>query len=490
MKKVNLVLAVLIVAGLILSINSCTKDDLTEQERLELLDSLNNLSIVNYSVTVVSAADNGFKKSGEATTGLLGATVKVNHGGGVATATTNDFGIAVFSDMRAGSISVSIHLDGFTDVSFLTNLTPEAELEQNYSYASTIVPLFPTTGEGVATIAGKVTYQSDLTNKTRENVTETEIMGTLLTDAAFMNTYFPNNAGPGSVIQVNYSSAVMTTTTDTEGNYSLTVPASVNGLDIVIDISEFEIDQNIVLQTLNGEPVNGIQTIRTIFGNASVTPTMIPVVSGAYVTIGEPTGAVGYYSQAAVLGNPVLNTGVITDISVLNNGEGYTAAPNVIITGDGTGATAVANIVGGKVNSILVTNGGAGYSWADANLYITTYRETATASVNISQSGYITNIGITNAGEGYVIPPAVTINPSINTGSGATALIYPTGIAGGSINNIVISNSGSNYQEQANFPVTLENSTIPATGQEVTVLSGKSYIKDIHLGTGKRTNEN
>jgi hypothetical protein len=488
MKTLKLLFAILAAAGLIANFNSCTEDDLTEQERLELLDSLNNLAIVNYSVTVVSAADNGFIKSGTATEGLLGATVEINHGGNISSATTNDFGIAVFSDMRAGSISVSIHLDGYTDVTYLTNLTPEAEMEQNYTYASTIVPLFPVTGEGTATISGKVASQSDLTNLTKEQVTETDIFGRLVTDATFMNTYFPNNAGPGSVVQVNYSSAMMKTTTDSEGNYTLIVPASVNGLDILIDITEFETDQQIVLETLNGEEVNGIQTVRTIFGNASVTPTFIPVVPGAYVSIGPPTSAVGYYSQAAILANPVIAVGVITEIDVLVNGSGYTNAPNVIITGDGSGATAIANVVGGEVNSILVTNGGSGYTFANASLYITLYHEQATATANISAGGYITGINIINIGEGYIAPPAVTITSNLGVGSGAQALT--TGIGGGSINTIVVTNAGSDYRQQANFPAALENSSLPAAGLEVNVLSGKTYIKDIYLGTGKRTNEN
>lgn len=490
MKILKLLFVSLALASVVFNFSSCTKDDLSEQERLEMLDSLNNLAIVNYSVTVVSAADNGFFKSGTAAQGLLGATVNINHGSSVSTATTNELGMAVFSDMRAGSISVSIHMEGYTDVSFLTNLTHEAEMEQNYTYASTIVPLFPLTGEGTATITGIVTLQSDLTNKTRELAEGTVIYGTLLTNAAFMNTYFPNNTGPGSVIQVNYSGAVLNATTDAQGNYSLIVPASVDGLDMVVDVSEFEMQQSIVLATLNGEEVNGIQSVRTIFGNASVTPTAIPVVPGAYVSVGDPTGAVGYYEQAAVIGNVVINVGVITSIDVLFAGSGYTAAPNVIITGDGSGATAVASVAGGKISSITVTNGGSGYTFANTNLYITLYREVAEATPVINDGGYITGIIINSGGEGYTVPPAVTIHSNLSTGSGALAVIYASGVFMGSINNIVVTSAGSGYEVNSNFPQMSENSAIPAAGLNLTVMSGKTYIEDIHLGTGRRTNEN
>jgi len=43
-------------------------------------------------------------------------------------------------------------------------------------------------------------------------------------------------------------------------------------------------------------------------------------------------------------------------------GTGYTSAPTVEITGDGTGATATAVVVGGQVTSINVTNKGTGYT--------------------------------------------------------------------------------------------------------------------------------
>lgn len=56
-------------------------------------------------------------------------------------------------------------------------------------------------------------------------------------------------------------------------------------------------------------------------------------------------------------------TGIST-IEVTNGGSGYLVAPTVTITGDGSGATAVATIVNGRVDSIAVTNRGSGYTRA------------------------------------------------------------------------------------------------------------------------------
>ena len=59
-------------------------------------------------------------------------------------------------------------------------------------------------------------------------------------------------------------------------------------------------------------------------------------------------------------------TSNVESVSVVNSGYNYTATPTVVITGDGTGATAVATIVNGFVKSITVTNPGTGYTSATA----------------------------------------------------------------------------------------------------------------------------
>lgn len=54
----------------------------------------------------------------------------------------------------------------------------------------------------------------------------------------------------------------------------------------------------------------------------------------------------------------------VTEINVTNPGFGYTTAPTVTIIGDGTGATAVATIINGRVQKITVTNRGTDYTTA------------------------------------------------------------------------------------------------------------------------------
>lgn len=58
----------------------------------------------------------------------------------------------------------------------------------------------------------------------------------------------------------------------------------------------------------------------------------------------------------------------IRSIDVISAGSGYTSTPSVIITGDGSGATATAKIINGKLNSITVDNKGSNYTRATVTL--------------------------------------------------------------------------------------------------------------------------
>lgn len=60
---------------------------------------------------------------------------------------------------------------------------------------------------------------------------------------------------------------------------------------------------------------------------------------------------------------PTISNG-IDSIVVITPGINFTSAPTVTITGDGTGATATATVVGGKIQKITITNAGENYSSA------------------------------------------------------------------------------------------------------------------------------
>jgi hypothetical protein len=58
----------------------------------------------------------------------------------------------------------------------------------------------------------------------------------------------------------------------------------------------------------------------------------------------------------------------VSGINILNPGQGFTSAPTITITGDGTGANASATIVNGKIQNIEITNRGIDYTRATVSI--------------------------------------------------------------------------------------------------------------------------
>jgi hypothetical protein len=78
----------------------------------------------------------------------------------------------------------------------------------------------------------------------------------------------------------------------------------------------------------------------------------------------------GTYSWNEIAGNPgpaaeasaTITNGFVIGAMVTHGGSGYTSAPPVTITGNGTGATATATVSNGVVTGINITNAGSGYT--------------------------------------------------------------------------------------------------------------------------------
>ena len=87
-------------------------------------------------------------------------------------------------------------------------------------------------------------------------------------------------------------------------------------------------------------------------------------LSSTQFTVYDSTGTV---RTAQFDETPQSYTG-ISSISISNPGSNYTSAPTVTITGDGTGATAEAVIVNGKIESINITNRGTDYTRATVTI--------------------------------------------------------------------------------------------------------------------------
>jgi hypothetical protein len=103
---------------------------------------------------------------------------------------------------------------------------------------------------------------------------------------------------------------------------------------------------------------------------------------------------------------------------------GYTTPPSIIITGGGgSGAAATCGVVTERkgVISFTITNGGVGYSTVpnvSLSLPALSPNLPATARAVVSAGGSITEIRIANAGEGFFTAPSVTIGVAATVGVG------------------------------------------------------------------------
>jgi len=107
----------------------------------------------------------------------------------------------------------------------------------------------------------------------------------------------------------------------------------------------------------------------------------------------------------------------------------------VVITGNGSGAEAVATVgANGAITGITVTNGGSGYSNASVN--IVGPGTGATAKATIVKRGAVVSITLNSFGAGYTAP---TVSFSGGSGSGASATAY------GGVNQVTVTDGGAGY---------------------------------------------
>jgi hypothetical protein len=210
-----------------------------------------------------------------------------------------------------------------------------------------------------------------------------------------------------------------------------------------------------------------------------------------------------FNSSAAASAQVNPKSGTIDYIQITDPGAGYAMLnPKVEITnvadpsaanGFGTGAAATATVVDGRVATIVLTNAGSGYYVVPAvNITVPWSSMTAVGLCTVNADGRITGVTFPAAtypytqGYGYDAPPTVTFTPSIpGKGTGATGV---TVVSDGSVSSVIMTNQGSGYVGKNN-PSSTVNYTIIPDNSLLIVRSGKSYIRDVYFGTGKRTIE-
>ena len=189
---------------------------------------------------------------------------------------------------------------------------------------------------------------------------------------------------------------------------------------------------------------------------------------------------------SGTLASPSISGGVISSITMLNQGIGYTGPPNVIITS-------------GLVNTTSLV-GGTGYVLANTQITLSGGGGNGVIITPTIGSGIITALTITNAGSGYFNTPTITITSgitgttSIVGGSGYTNGTFNLDISGGGgsgctgtftiagniLSSITITNAGTGYTSAP----TLSFPNAGGTGASATATLGTGASATAVVGTG------
>jgi hypothetical protein len=459
-------------------------------DSLRISDSLKRINaagVVNYAITVVNGSTstmfNGSAGPGRTSateSALADAIVTISQFGKVQRDTTDASGMVIFNGFFRSAVNITIEKSGFTKVSYVAavsilDTTPNSSI----SFVGNIIPLFETAGTNTASISGRATIQTNLTNKTRELVADgttvsASIDATSPTFASrFLTTNVANIYAPftntkvlyvGEILQANYSTGIVGTVTG--GNYTITVPSAIDGLPLSLQYSDVAADQTL----FETSPFNTASTYRNVFPGVTYTATAIPAAGS--VTVGFNAGSGATATEVIALPETV------DRINVTNGGSGYSGTPLVEITGTGTGATATAVVTNGVVTAINLTSGGSGYTTPPSvNLISGTG---ATASASLLVNGTVTGVTITNSGAGYTSAPTVTFSAPGGTGTTATGTANID--AAGRVTSVTITNAGSGYTSD---PI-VTFSAAPAGGTTATgagIYSGQS-IGSVSIGSG------
>lgn len=283
-----------------MTLNSCDKDEFSEEDAMNLQDKLdkNNtlfndtLSRVAYTVNVVDASTSALK-SGSAVNAISGAVVKLVQDNNILTQTVDASGIVTFDNLKRGYANVNITLADYSEVNYTVDLSISSLNEGGHQFAN-IIPLIPVAGAQTATISGKVTFESDLTNLTPETVpTGTKVLAMVDAGSAAISK-------PDNIISISYDKLSLSATTDANGNYTMTVPATVNGLKYDVFVSDFAVDQRLII----GENEKAkLYNAQTNFGSSFTSPSTVAAGKFAQVVIGAPDYTFTEAQATAILDN-------------------------------------------------------------------------------------------------------------------------------------------------------------------------------------------
>lgn len=186
-------------------------------------------------------------------------------------------------------------------------------------------------------------------------------------------------------------------------------------------------------------------SLRAIVANQAV-QNVIVTNPGSGWGLNDPPNALLTFTGGgggnSAYGHVVVNDGVITSITIVYGGSGFTSAPGIMIAdATGTGARATSAISGGTIVSINVVVGGSNYT----NPVVQTGGGGGSGAIltAVLNDGVISSVVMDNNGSGYTELPTVFVLSALGTGFSGTPVLSSGTITGV---NISLAGVGEGYK--------------------------------------------
>ena len=194
-------------------------------------------------------------------------------------------------------------------------------------------------------------------------------------------------------------------------------------------------------------------------------------------------------------GTNVVTVGSIGVVAITNPGSGYTLPPLVTISApndtNGIQANAVTTLVSGgnSVGGIFTLTGGSGYTSAPT---VTLTSVDGSGSGATAIAGILTfanstvTVNVVDGGAGYSSTPLITI-----AGGGGTGAVGNAVVSGNTVTQVVMTNPGSGYSNQANLTVTItgggasKNAVVTATINNTPNIAVQTFSGRVWVAQGR-----
>lgn len=229
MKKI-----ILIACGIILILASCTKENISDEP---YSDSINGVRI-RYVVNILD----GSASAGKSIMPIDSTTVCVVVNDSVYETPVDENGIAIFNNLFAGNATVKVKCEGYTTANLIVDLKAMPDTTNIYDASnrrvvSSIIHIFPTEGESMANISGKIFADLDLTDSDYETVTKNLNIRAVVNPQDLYR--FVDHDCSGGIIDLSYE-GLFYSGANTSGNYNISVPAALVGLEYIISADDFD----------------------------------------------------------------------------------------------------------------------------------------------------------------------------------------------------------------------------------------------------------